>query len=173
MKTLHTRAGTKNCHYDNRLYVGAIINPIQHGQIWKISMNHNIQEYIEELDLSEGASENLIKNVESQLSFTLPNEYKSFMIFSNGAEGSIGKNSYVALWSLDEIVELNKAYSVNEFAHGLVLFGSDGGNTAYAFDKRTPEISVVEIPFIIMDLDDVEKCGKTFDDFLYYLYTAE
>lgn len=136
-----------------------------------MSMNNNIQEYIEELDLSEGASENLIINVESQLSFTLPNEYKSFMRFSNGAEGSIGKNSYVALWSLDEIVELNKEY--NEFVPGLVLFASDGGNTAYAFDKRTPEISVVEVPFIPMDLDEVEKCGKTFDDFLYYLYTAE
>jgi hypothetical protein len=147
------------------------MGPANKNWHYQINMNNHLQKYIEELDLSEKASENLIKAVESQLSFMLPDEYKSFMRFSNGAEGSIGKNSYVALWSLEEIVELNKDYSVNEFVPGLVLFGSDGGNTAYAFDKRTPEISIVEIPLIVMDLDYVEKCGNTFNDFLYYLYT--
>jgi hypothetical protein len=43
-------------------------------------------------------------------------------------------------------------YAIREFAEGLVIFGSDSGGTAYAFDTRYEETTIVEVPFIGMDL---------------------
>ncbi len=107
---------------------------------------------------------NKVKKVEAELDVTFPNDYIEFISYSNGAEGSIGEN-YLILWSIEDIVELNEDYGVNEFAKGLVLFGSDGGDTAFAFDKRTNETQIVTVPFIGMDLNEITTCSNTFNGF--------
>jgi hypothetical protein len=61
---------------------------------------------------------------------------------------------------------------VNDFAKGLVLFGSDGGDKAHAFDTRTNELNIVTVPFIGMDLEEVNTCSNTFNGFLQYLLNA-
>ena len=94
-----------------------------------------------------------------------------FILTSNGGEGWVGENSYLSLWKIDEIVSLNEAYEVSEFAPGLILFGSDGGLNAYAFDSRN-ESNIVEVPFIGMDLMEVKNCGRNFVEFLKYLHKS-
>jgi hypothetical protein len=120
------------------------------------------------LELNPPVEENKVRKVEIELGVTFPNDYIEFISFSNGAEGSIGEN-YLILWSIDEIIELNEVYGVNDFAKGFVLFGSDGGDTAFAFDTRTKDLHIVTVPFIGMDIEEVKTCSNTFNGFFQYL----
>lgn len=95
----------------------------------------------------------------------LPNDYLAFMERTNGAEGSIGE-TYLSLWPAEEIKSLNEQYAVEEFAPGLLLFGSDGGDVAFGFDMRSRPMRVVEVPFVGMSLEAVKERGRTFLDFL-------
>jgi hypothetical protein len=57
-------------------------------------------------------------------------------------------------------------YAVDQFAPGLVLFGSDGGDVAYAFMQTSDGVVLVEVPFIGMSLDSVTARGKSFQEFI-------
>ncbi|MCH4827513.1 SMI1/KNR4 family protein [Planococcus halocryophilus] len=133
-------------------------------------MDTSIQQYLKSLDLNDPADPNVIRNVENQLGFQFPKEYFKFLLHSNGGEGPIGDN-FLQLWKVEELIEDNEGYSVEEFAPGLWIIGSDGGDTAYCLDTRSKELPFVSMPFIGMDLDEVEVCGSTFHEFLKILYT--
>ena len=70
------------------------------------------------------------------------------------------------LWSIEELVEFNKSYQVDEFAPGLLLIGSDGSGEAFAFDTRINPWQMVQVPFVGMSLDDVEVLAPSFELFL-------
>ncbi|MCK4261258.1 MAG: SMI1/KNR4 family protein [Halanaerobiales bacterium] len=132
----------------------------------------NINEFISKLDFNGVGLSEKIREIEEILKVIFPDEYKEFMLKYNGGEGEIGENNYLVVWPLEELIELNEEYAVNEFAPGLFLFGSDGGSVAYAFDTRKESIPIVEVPFIGMDLDDISFCSNTFNVFLEYLYKS-
>ena len=136
-------------------------------------MDSRYDSLLNRIELNSPCSNQAIKGLEKNLGFSLPKEYVSFLLTSDGGEGWVGENSYLSLWGVDEIAALNEAYEVNEFAPGLMLFGSDGGIDAYAFDTRGESTVIVEVPFIGMDLREVKNCGNTFIEFLEYLYTKE
>lgn len=69
----------------------------------------------------------------------------------------------------DDLQSLNDGYHVNEFAPGIVMVGSDGGDIAYAFDTRHNPVSFCRVPFIGMDLSEVEPLGMSFLEFLRLL----
>lgn len=133
-------------------------------------MDTNIQQYLKSLDLNDPADLNVIQNVEEQLGFLFPKEYVNFLLHANGGEGPIGEN-YLQLWSVEELIKDNEGYNVEEFAPGMLIIGSDGGDTAYCIDTRSKEKPFVSMPFIGMDLDEVEPCGSTFKEFLEFLST--
>lgn len=58
--------------------------------------------------------------MEKNLKFRFPKEYLSFLLTANGGEGWVGENSYLSLWKIDEIISLNEAYEISEFAPGLI-----------------------------------------------------
>jgi hypothetical protein len=60
----------------------------------------------------------------SKIQTPLPTDYVAFIGKVNGAEGPLG-GAYLRLWSIEEIDELNREYSVDEFAPGILLFGTD------------------------------------------------
>ena len=122
------------------------------------------------MDLFPPTTKENLKDVEGNLNYILPEQYKMFMLISNGAEGIIGKHSYLVIWPIDQITELNKEYAVNEFTPGLMYFGSDGGGMAYAFDNRMKETPIVEFPFESVNIQDAKLCGNTFNEFLRNLY---
>jgi hypothetical protein len=86
-----------------------------------------------------------------------------------GPKEAIGPNNYLVIWPVGEIKELNEGYAVAEFAPGLILFGGDGGDKAYAFDTRSDELPIVEVPLVGMDISLAKQCGATFKNFLEYL----
>jgi len=78
----------------------------------------------------------------------------------SGGEGVVGGN-YFRLYPVEKIVALNQAYGVDEFAKGLIIFGSNGGGEAFAFDTRNASVAIVQIPFIPMDFKYLRNYGGT------------
>lgn len=134
-------------------------------------MSTDIAELLSDVDLTlnPGASCEVIHAVELQLGVAFPQQYVDFLAQSNGAEGSVGGDAYLVLWPVEEIIPLNQAYAVDEFAPGLLLIGSDGGDTAYAFDTRIEQMTIVEIPFVGMALEKSHWRAETFTELLKWL----
>ena len=132
-------------------------------------MDPRIPELTKALKKNPGADENVLRQMMVSLGAAIPADYLEFLRSTNGAEGAIGGKAYVTIWPAEEVTVLNEEYAVNEFAPGLLLFGSDGGDTGYAFDTRSNEERVVEVPFIGMSLDVVTPCGRSLADFFEYL----
>jgi hypothetical protein len=133
-------------------------------------MDKKTASYIKDLNTNPRATSSLIREIESKLGLSFPDDYKNFMMEFNGAEGPIGSQSYLMLWRIEELEDLNKVAAVDEFAPGLLLFGSDGGGMSYAFDTRKTNTLIVEVPTEILSIDKVKQCGQTFQEFLEYLY---
>ena len=136
-------------------------------------MDEKILKFIEGLELRPPATTDIIDKFEKKSDIKLPYSYKEFLQLSNGGEGFIGDNSYVILWSIEELIEINESYEVNDYAPGIFLFGSDGGGEAYAFDIRSEAMNIVQVPFIGMDIDLVQQIALTFDKFIENLFRAE
>lgn len=68
-------------------------------------------------------------------------------------------NVHVVVWGTDEIVSLNAAYEVSEFFPGLILVGSDGGDTGVGFLGSTERIEYVAVPLIGMGPDAILARG--------------
>jgi hypothetical protein len=132
-------------------------------------MDPKIVELTKALKKNPGADENALGQMSSSLGISLPADYVEFLRSTNGAEGPVGEQSYVSVWPVEEVKVLNDEYAVSEFAPGLLLFGSDGGDTGYAFDTRSKEERIVEVPFIGMSLDAVTPRGRSLADFFEYL----
>ena len=57
--------------------------------------------------------------------FPLPDDYKEFMLWSNGGEGNIG-SQYLSLWKIEDLMQLNKEYQIQKYLSkkSLVVFRS-------------------------------------------------
>lgn len=94
-------------------------------------------------------------------------EYEQYLKEFNGGSGMIGEESYLILWSQDEIVEFNRDYAVEEFLPNILLIGSDGGEFAYGINSKC---EYIQVPFIPMDTEEVSVIARTFEEFIQYLY---
>jgi hypothetical protein len=112
-----------------------------------------------------------LQKLENEAGFRLPEDYAQFLQKMNGGEGFIG-SAYLILWRSDNLIEMNKAYQVADYAPGLFLFGSDGGGEAFAFDMRTEAKPIVSVPFVGMDLELIQPLGATFEVFLEVLFES-
>jgi hypothetical protein len=83
--------------------------------------------------------------------FRLPEDYAKFLQGVDGGEGFVG-NTYLILWRAEELLAMNRAYQVAEYAPGLFLFGSDRGGEAFGFDTRSDTKPIVSVPFAGMKL---------------------
>ena len=114
-------------------------------------------------DTVSPATPSAIETVEKFFNLKLPTDYKEFLQFTNGLEGETA-DSYLVLWSAEELVDLNQAYNVNEFVSNIIIFGSDGAEDAFGFD--TTNMTIVKLPYIGMGHIANEKLSDTFGDFL-------
>jgi hypothetical protein len=116
------------------------------------------------------ASPDAVDAFEQESSVQLPIAYREFLFSANGGEGFIGSDSYAMLWKVEELLRFNREYQVDEYAPGLLLFGSSGGGEAFAFDMRREDVQpVVSVPFVGMDLSETLVLADTFDGFLEHL----
>lgn len=131
-------------------------------------MKNEILRYLSNRDLRLPVTMNELDEVQKSLGINLPEQYANFMLLSNGYEGLIG-NSYVVIWKIEDLVGLNDGYAVKEFSPHLIIFGSDGGGEAYAFDT-TKEMQIVNAPFIGLGLEDEKVIAKVFNEFIKKVY---
>ncbi|HVH09230.1 MAG TPA: SMI1/KNR4 family protein [Gemmatimonadales bacterium] len=117
------------------------------------------------------ATQSSIQHLEGESGFRLPEDYIFFLQHSNGGEGFIG-NAYVILWPVEQLIEMNRAYHVADYAPGLFLFGSDGGGEAFAFDTRSKAMPIASVPFVGMALEVARPLASSFGAFLKELSKA-
>src|SRR5205085_8698161 len=98
-------------------------------------------------DTASPATPLAIESAETLFNLKFPTDYREFLLFTNGLEGKTG-DSYLVLWSVDELVKLNQAYHVKEFVSNIIIIGSDGAEDAFAFE--TTDMTIVRLPFIGM-----------------------
>lgn len=133
----------------------------------------DMRRFLDGLNRRPGATDAAIVESEKQLGLKLPAEYVEFLKFADGGEGFVGKNAYVMLWSGEELASMNQSYEVQNYAPGLLIFGSNGGGEAYGFDTRTPQWPIVQVPFVGMDWGDAKPMGGSFSAFLEHLHETE
>lgn len=92
--------------------------------------------------------------LENNSPFTLPNDYKQFLLECNGLEGFIGEN-YLALWTIEDILD-----SMEE---NKLIIASDGGNIKYTLEKIDNDYVYAEEDFIG---DYYRIIANSFDDFM-------
>ncbi|MBM7662807.1 hypothetical protein JOC85_003618 [Bacillus mesophilus] len=125
-----------------------------------------------EFNVNGSISQKEIEEVEKELKVKFPQDFVDFMLLTNGGEGTIGEDSYLRLWKIEELIESNERYAVEEFAPGLIIIGSDGGDTAYGYDFRNENPLLVEVDFFGMDLEEPFFTTSSFFEFFEYLYNS-
>ncbi len=70
------------------------------------------------------------------------------------------------LWPIEKLLFYNKAYQVYKYAPGLLIFGSNGGLEAFAFDTTTEPVEIVSIPFVGLTPSEAIEYGESFQEFL-------
>lgn len=96
----------------------------------------------------------------------LPEDYKNFLMESNGFEGSSRHGAYFQLWSTREMPEHNGASRAREFYPGVLLIGSDGGGEAFAISWNGEEPEYLAVPWIGSFPEDNLVLGRTFFEFV-------
>jgi hypothetical protein len=129
-------------------------------------MASSISALLEKFDANGPSTTGIMDGVEAHFGCVLPVQYKRFMGTHDGGEGFIGKQ-YLILWKAAELIDFNRDYEAAKYAPGLLLFGSNGGGEAFAFDTREAEsMKIRMVPFIGMSLQDGKLVADTFEDFL-------
>jgi hypothetical protein len=113
------------------------------------------------------ATEAAIGALIANCDFALPEEYLSFLRYSNGGEGFLCIEPwYFQLWSTSEVIEYNHGYNVEEFLPGWLAIGSSGGGEMLAIRKRDGSpCPVYMVPFIPMAESDAVQIAHDFEMF--------
>ncbi len=129
-------------------------------------MDSRIENFLAQAEeKNPGVADDALADLALATGLSFPEDYLDVMRVSNGAVGFVGDGGYLRLFRIEDLVQYNVDYRVEEWAPGLFLFGTDGGGEAFAFDTRQPEMPIVIVPFIGMSLDDALPCGSSFKDF--------
>jgi hypothetical protein len=110
-----------------------------------------------------GASETALVRTEKLLGVSFPEDYKEFLRWSNGGEGSFGDYA-LFLWSTDDLICDNDDYEIPQWLPGVIGIGSDGGGNAYILDfRKSPEFPrLAVVPMGALSDECVEPLGDSF-----------
>ena len=131
-------------------------------------MNDQFEKLFGNFIKKSGAARQDVLHICARLNLKPQSDYLNVLEFTNGGEGFL-QQSYFRLYSCEDLISLNEAYQVHNFAPGLLLFGSNGGGEAFGFDTRHNPPEIVRIPFIPMDFEYAQPLGKSFLGFLQAL----
>jgi hypothetical protein len=94
-----------------------------------------------------------IRSAERTLAVRLPEDYASWLRTNDGLERDLG-GSYLSLYAVDELVELNHDYALAELMPGLILICTDGGGEGIGLDVRGESSPVVLVNLSSLRWDD-------------------
>lgn len=90
---------------------------------------------------------NCIKNLPvseaffQELKIKLPENYISFLKFSNGIEGIASNGSYLQFWKAENLNEFNNRMEVKDCIPGMFFIGGDGGEEKIGIDIRQDSLT--------------------------------
>ncbi len=127
-----------------------------------------LPEVVANCELRPAARPQQLVEAETAIGIALPSDYASLLCETDGFEGFAGAEDdvFLAFWSVSDIPTFNDAYFVSEFLPGVVLLGTDGGDTGYGFRVTDGAVEYLSVPLVGMGPDDVELMGGTFLAFL-------
>ena len=115
-----------------------------------------------------------VEHIENAIGFKIPSDYKQFLVRYQGFEKFFGPE-YMALWDMDELIEMNQSYEIIELLPRSLGIGSNMGGELIAlkyFGNQSYEI--VLTPFICFhEKENQLQIGNSFTDFLIRLDNEE
>jgi hypothetical protein len=130
-------------------------------------MGDAIKRVVSQLNWKGPASEREIDSARSRIGFSLLKDFLELYRHANGLSGNLEPSGeHLIVWPIGKLLEKNAAYNVSDYAPGIFIFGSNGGGEAYGFDTRQPNLPVVMIPFIGMELRYARPIAPSFTEFL-------
>lgn len=121
------------------------------------------------LKLESRADEAAVGQLRQSLGGSLPADYLELLNYANGGAGFVGGRGYILLWRIQEIPEICSANGVERSAPGLLPFASDGGGNVFAFDRRSSQTRIVEVPLIGICWEDAKFRANSVGELLSYL----
>jgi hypothetical protein len=76
-----------------------------------------------------------------------PAGYLDYLAADKPIEGFVGK-SYLSLWPIDQLRELNDLLETQTFATGLLVVGTNGNVEAYGIDQTREPAVFVNVPLV-------------------------
>lgn len=74
----------------------------------------------------------------------LPYDYLEFMEEHNGGEGDVGKNSYIQILRLEEVLDYNKEYEIFSYLPNTFAFGGDLGGNHFCYDFKLKKYFAID-----------------------------
>jgi hypothetical protein len=110
-----------------------------------------------------------ISDVESYANLKLPGDYIFYLENYFGIDQFIGVE-FINLWSLEEIIEINKSYNIVEELTRTIGIGSNGSGEFIGIEiDQSDNVKIILSPFIDLDSKYNIKIGESFTDFLIRL----
>src|SRR5687767_10632279 len=78
------------------------------------------------------ANEEEIGRIENQMGLRLPDDFKEWLLQSNGGQGRIGEH-YLTIWGTHEMIDKNRLYKITTELPGIIGF-ADNGPEIFGFD---------------------------------------
>jgi hypothetical protein len=110
------------------------------------------------------ASEVAILALATSCDFTLPEEYLSFLRYSNGGEGPQCLSGWFRLCPAEEVLAYNQGYHVPEYLPGFFAIGNADDELLGIRKRDGSPCPVYLIPFS-MDENDVEQIARDIEMF--------
>ena len=134
-------------------------------------MNESVKHIVQHLLLDgEILTVEEVTKLTSQFPFLFPESYLDVIRYINGREGEIGSDSWLCLFPLQELSEVNQDYSMlMDDIPDYFLIGKDAADTGYAFHKTRGTFH----SFGLMSnfkTDFIDFMGHDFYGFLETLY---
>lgn len=112
-------------------------------------------------------------DIEREIGFDLPDDYKDFLLRHAGHETQIGEE-YIKLWDKDDLLSLNQDYKIFESLSGTIGIGDNGAGEFIGIEKLVDGgLRIVLTPFIDLDNQYHIEVGQSFTDFLLRLDKGE
>lgn len=119
---------------------------------------------LDKLSKNEIPTQSLYERFLEKIDFNIDGDYLNFISQNDGAEGDIGKEKYLSLWDIENILACNPYYEDVEVCNNLLFFGTDGSNYGYAFNKKTNKI--IGIDFLDIGSVPPDEIANSFKEFL-------
>ena len=136
-------------------------------------MLDKIKEMTKDMEYNKPATKEELEEIEKEFNIKLPENYKDFMLLTNGAEGPIGKYGYLAIFDTEEVKWYNAESPLKENFPELFFIASIRGGYVYAIDTRKESTKYVQVDDLATNYDEVKEICDKFEKLIEFEYLID